>query len=428
MSDLMLLTTAYNWARDALQRNNVDGASALLKHILAYYPKALRANELLGDAFTVQGKLEEALNQYALVTSVYPEDASTYAKMASIAEQLGCAEEAARYHALATDHFSGRNGQRTPFPQVISPARLAILNLRSGLAMQAIHQLGTILQQDCDRLDLYLVLARALWLANLSTKAEKVAEIILVASPDCLPAHIIAGAIAAGDGRRQEAKQHFDRAYETDPTGEVIQPLTADYELGDLLERPAPTLPRFPLHVPASTFYDFDAWFEAKVLSVAEAYPPVEEEQGEPELDTELPAWLESWELQAAEPKGTAVTRPTDVAPTPPTTMANLRDRLAQEPLNNSLRFEYAQALEEAGELDQAVQQYGIIVRSRDPRLLPEIQNRLESLQAIGRRVHGLWRTLGDVYMQRGLYERAIDAYSLAFDELRSRQLPRWSR
>ena len=52
-----------------------------------------------------------------------------------------------------------------------------------------------------------------------------------------------------------------------------------------------------------------------------------------------------------------------------------------------------------------------------------DIRQRLEGLLESGAKIHGLQRLLGDVCMQQGGFERAIEAYSLAFDELRSRQI-----
>ena len=102
--------------------------------------------------------------------------------------------------------------------------------------------------------------------------------------------------------------------------------------------------------------------------------------------------------------------------------LADLAETVGQEPLNNGLRYEMAQALETADPA-QAVAQYAIIVSSRDPRLVADIRARLEALLTSGIKVHGLQRLLGDVCMQQGAFERAIEAYGLAFDELRSRQI-----
>jgi hypothetical protein len=102
--------------------------------------------------------------------------------------------------------------------------------------------------------------------------------------------------------------------------------------------------------------------------------------------------------------------------------LADLAERVENEPLNNGSRFELAEELESADPA-QAVAQYAIIVASRDPRLVTDVRQRLESLVSSGLRVHGLQRLVGDVCMQQGAFERAVEAYSLAFDELRSRQI-----
>jgi tetratricopeptide (TPR) repeat protein len=102
--------------------------------------------------------------------------------------------------------------------------------------------------------------------------------------------------------------------------------------------------------------------------------------------------------------------------------LADLAETVEREPLNNGSRFDLARELEGADPA-QAVAQYAIIVRSRDPRLVSDVRDRLELLIAGGVKVHGLQRLAGDVCMQQGAFERAIEAYSLAFDELRSRQI-----
>lgn len=102
--------------------------------------------------------------------------------------------------------------------------------------------------------------------------------------------------------------------------------------------------------------------------------------------------------------------------------LADLAEIVEREPLNNGARFELAKALESADSI-QAVAQYGVLLESRDPRLVGQVREQLEGILAVGTKVHGLQRLLGDAYMQQGTFERAIEAYSLAFDELRSRQI-----
>ncbi|GEM_PF-5283438 len=121
------------------------------------------------------------------------------------------------------------------------------------------------------------------------------------------------------------------------------------------------------------------------------------------------------WAMPGREPK----TAP----PSPKSPLPNLAETVGREPLNNGARFELAKALTTAGAPDQAVSQYGLIIESHDPRLVGPVREELERLLTSGVKVHGLQRLLGDAYMQQGAYERAIESYSLAFDELRSRQI-----
>jgi tetratricopeptide (TPR) repeat protein len=102
--------------------------------------------------------------------------------------------------------------------------------------------------------------------------------------------------------------------------------------------------------------------------------------------------------------------------------LADLAETVGQQPLNNGTRYDLAIELETADPA-QAVAQYAIIVESRDPRLVTDVRRRLEALMETGAKIHGLQRLLGDVCMQQGAFERAIDCYSLAFDELRARQI-----
>lgn len=593
---------------------------------MSRYPKSLAANRLLATILAAEGRDEDALRQYQLVVAVDPLHAEDYSGMASLAGRLGRHHEAGAYETIASDHRGKDSNGLAPIETSITPARLGILNERSGLLAQAVNQLRRVVEAERSRLDLYLVLARSLLFLRLSEETEHVLSAILTSAPDCLEANVIAAVLATRAGHRQEAQSHLDKAFACDPAGVIIDELWSAQGLpieilekrGDTLaevseplssasRRSAPpmesvstagaTMPSFdsnapevepvgvsgdeglgtnlpfstafesraeepeqdftesswgerlvdrpaqeagdqlnreelediearavseeepfgahiadladgpigqsaedmeatqaiPLAEPASGTRasqegafppDLEDWFQENVLKVVELESAPESrtpegsagparveagvESGPREHDTETGPTEEpsptarSLDQQgpgqsdqhgraeglepARDPEGSPKQEsPPDVAapamekrsarrwampgrdwksPQEPvkSRLADLAEIVEREPLNNGSRFELAKALEEV-DPTQAVSQYAIIVGSRDPRLMAGVKERLEELLAHGTPVHGLQRLLGDAYMQQGAYERAIEAYSLAFAELRSRQI-----
>jgi tetratricopeptide (TPR) repeat protein len=172
----------------------------------------------------------------------------------------------------------------------------------------------------------------------------------------------------------------------------------------------------FGAHDDESTSPAFAEVSESDLNAKADETREGDEEAGESdELDSVLQASERPWSVpEAHEPASFEPAR---------SKLADMAEIVLREPLNNGARFALAQELEGAGEVEQAVIQYGVILTSRDPRLIEDVRTRLEWLLAGGAKIHGLQRLLGDAYMQLGLFERAIEAYSMAFDELRSRQI-----
>lgn len=655
----------YKRAEDAVDREELETARAIVEHVLKQYPKSIRANRLLGKILERQGLEDAAFRQYVVVASTDPLDGDIYATMASLSERNGKAQQAQFYGTLADDHHSGRSGRILPIQSVISPTRLAILNERSGLLAQAAQQISNILSQHPARLDLYLLLARSLVALRLWDLASPAVSAVLESSADCLEANVMQAVLDLRKGDQAMAMEHVERALACDPQADRIEHFRAaaeltpevlkkarvqisdfeDARLVDQLEHVSPgdlkpledraavaaftrTVPpdaiderNIPLaayaqtsgvlpsssngghqqppdaevlrehsdervwmqkqgkddpapegyagertpnqsdewprglpdetdeeeegrvagsnsetemtsdqpesDLPADTASepqpdesetvspesvretepesthqvtqtevapldqesaDFEAWFQEHVLKpvemesmgehqapepsvLASAHPDVDT-VSEPEVvsTADLRVWdstpvenihkgevdvadegeisSATWEsVEAVETmdhdtvnesgeSASTIEEPERARrrwrlpgrewakTTEPvrSRLADLAEIVEREPLNNGARFALARALEDA-DPNQAIGQYSLIVSSRDPRLIEDIRLRLEELLATGVRAHGLQRLLGDAYMQQGSFERAIESYSLAFDELRSRQI-----
>jgi hypothetical protein len=575
----------------ALRSSNFDDARRIALHVLGRYRASLWATRTLGFALANQGRGTEAFGQFRLVTSVDPLDAAAYQSMVTLAEQSSLDHELPQLRMLLEDHWSAAIGPLSAYPGTISISRLAVLQERSRMWPQAVDSLRRAVKMDDSRPDLYLLLARSLYMLRAFEEAESVVNALLLGAQDCLEANVIAAALARREGDAKLAEQALARAYACDPSGAIMSRLLPTSGLfgvtlrrnveimppgqGDEAESgtlsgvaasyipyvapPAefsavPTtgvrseLPVAPhshadsdemdsdeeasapetesmdtplrsgdavglgahsaphtggdwepdaadvtedeeqslsLNVdndvvfdatlgatatPSSTIFpDFEEWFQANVLDAVESMPQlgtgpmspsaavvaespsIEQEESvvagltvssqdvEDDIsegsDPGAPLANQSSEDEPAEspdvvvPEGDGVRRWTfpHLDPRKPhepirSKLADLAENVGRQPLNNGSRFELATELERE-DPTQAVAQYAIIVASHDPRLVADVRQRLESLLSCGERVPGLQRLLGDVCMQQGSFERAIECYSLAYDELRSRQL-----
>ena len=278
------LGEALSSATSAAESGDLRRAELIAHAVIDHFPKCLDAHRALAEIYHRQARHVEALAEYERVSAMDPLDFKAYSAIASIYMRDGQATKAGRYLDLARDHASGRYGN-TGSVVPLSPARLAILNERSRLYPQAIDQIGQIIGPSSDRLDLYLVLARALFFSRLWQPAEDAIVAILASAPDCLQANVIAACLAARNGNRDVARTHLNRAFRVDPSGKEVWLLAAGYLAEDLLERTPGQAPQArsaetaaSQGVPPDASEDVPAMDEAAKSDFPEAEPaPVSE-------------------------------------------------------------------------------------------------------------------------------------------------------
>ncbi len=90
-------------ARELMQREDYDDAERLLTEILDEDPQVLDAHQSLGQLYTLQGRLDEAVEVFRRAIPLKPEDPSGYINLADTQLKLGLVEEAEQ---TVVDSFS----------------------------------------------------------------------------------------------------------------------------------------------------------------------------------------------------------------------------------------------------------------------------------------------------------------------------------
>ena len=358
-----------------------DEAIAACQHILGHHPKYIEAYCLLGRACLEKGEYSEAADLFKRVLSADPENLTARSGLSRVHEEEGRLDEAIwqmeRAFELAPYQEAIRNQLRLlhtrrdgiEAPRIkLTRGALGRLYTRDGLLQQAIAEFKSLLEEDCNLMDIQLALAEALWHDGQGREAARACQAILAKLPYCLKANLILGEIWFESGREDEAEALFHIARALDPENVLSQALFGD---------------RSP--VPA----------EAVMVPRLEEAPP-----------TPIEEMLEEEPLVE---EAAAVAEPLSV-------IERHQLRLADQPGDHETRLALARAYREGGEVEGALEHYRRLVNSAA--LLDEVIADLVGVATERPDDHAILTLLGDAYVKDGRLQEALEAYRKAMTEL----------
>jgi tetratricopeptide (TPR) repeat protein len=216
-------------------QGKIDFAIAHCLHILKYFPKHVDTYRLLGKAYLENQRLGDAADVFQRVLSAVPDDFVSHIGMSIIREDEANLDAAIWHMQRAYDVQSSnitiqdelrrlydrRDGVEPPKIR-LTRAALARMYARGDLVTEAIAELRAALQEEPDRADLLVLLARMYATNQQRVKSIQTCSQVLNKLPYCLEANLIISRSLDETNRFDEAQPYLERARELDPYAAFI--------------------------------------------------------------------------------------------------------------------------------------------------------------------------------------------------------------
>ncbi|MBN1122911.1 MAG: tetratricopeptide repeat protein [Anaerolineae bacterium] len=215
---------------DRLAHDAYQEVIAQCRHILETFPKYVEAYKLLARALVAQEDYQDALDLFQRVLSADPSDFISHVGISDCYRESGALDQAIWHLERAFEQVPNNVDLQEAIKQLYaerdgSPPRkvqltggaLARLYIKGKLYSQAILEIKKALARDPERLDLQLLLAKALWHNHQVVEAGKVAAEILRRLPNCVEANRLLALLWQRAQQPKEMIAFLDRVRDLDP-------------------------------------------------------------------------------------------------------------------------------------------------------------------------------------------------------------------
>lgn len=223
---------------EMIDSGQIEESLAHCRHILKTYPKHVDTYRMMGKAYLEAKRHGEASDIFQRVLSSSPDDFVAHIGMSIIREDEGN-QDAAIWHMerafesqpsnrAVQDELRRLYGDREGFepPKVrLTRGALARMYAHGDLYAQAISELRSALNEDTQRPDLQVLLARMYYLTKRNTDAIEVCTHLLEKLPYCLYANHLMADILNEDDHPDQAQPYLGRVEELDPYAAQITTL-----------------------------------------------------------------------------------------------------------------------------------------------------------------------------------------------------------
>jgi tetratricopeptide (TPR) repeat protein len=280
-----------------IERDQLDEAIAHCRHILQIYPKHLNTYRLLGKAYLEAKRFGDAADIFQRVLSAVPEDFVSHIGMAIVREDEGNLDAAIWHMERAFEanpanpairqelsRLIGRRDGLEPHKIRLTRGALARQYAQGELFPQAIAELRSALQEDPDRPDLELLLAKMYWQSEQYDAAKTLCKQIIEKLPYSFDANRIMAAIYQVTNNPEKAGEYHRRLAGLDPYMAFVDSAVSD-----------------PKEISASAVkIDHSDWLPGQPLPTVESAEPdwvsslgvdLSEEEELPEVDS-VPSWM----------------------------------------------------------------------------------------------------------------------------------------
>lgn len=227
-----------------IDRGELDQAQAQCRQILSIYPKNIDTYRLLGKTFLEGQKYREAEDIFQRVLSVIPDDFISHVGLSIVNEEAGKMDGAIWHMERAYEvqpsnipimnevkRLYGRRDGVEPSKVRLTRGALVRMYARTKLIPQAIAEARAALEEDPNRVDLELILARMYYLSGQKVEASEICTKIITHLPYCLEANRILCEILPETSRAEEARNLSERVNSLDPYAAYISQNAATSDL-----------------------------------------------------------------------------------------------------------------------------------------------------------------------------------------------------
>jgi tetratricopeptide (TPR) repeat protein len=213
-----------------IDRGQTDEAIAHCKYILKLFPKHIDTYRLLGKAYLEAQRFSEATDIFQRVLAVVPDDFVAHVGMSIIREDEADLD-AAIWHmerafevqpskATVQDELKRLYGRRDGVePPKLRLTRGALIRMyeRGELFSQAIAEARAALQEDAQRSDIEVILARLFFNSGQKVEATEICSRLVAKNPYIFEANRILAETLPGTTKAEDAKKYLQRAAAIDP-------------------------------------------------------------------------------------------------------------------------------------------------------------------------------------------------------------------
>jgi competence ComEA-like helix-hairpin-helix protein len=213
-----------------VDRGQLDEAIAHCRHILNTFPKNLETYRLIGKAYLEAKRYNEATDIFERVLMAVPDDFVAHVGMSIIHDEQK-EMDAAIWHmerafevqpsnaAIQSELqrlFGRRDGVEPPKIRLTRGA-LAQMYVQGELYAQAISEIKAVLEEDRERQDMQVLLARAYFHAGQKSEAAEMCSQLLRRYPYCLDANRVLVELLPETERSESTQVYRKRVNELDP-------------------------------------------------------------------------------------------------------------------------------------------------------------------------------------------------------------------
>lgn len=207
-----------------IEEQQLDEAINHCRHILQQHPRHVDTYRTLAKAYLERGDYSDAVDLIHRVLSTDPADMIAHVTLSVAFKEQSKLDQSIWHLERALDVEPYNTPLReelvdlytlkkADLPDSMAPssAALARLYLKSEMYQAAIVELRHALTQEPDRIDLKVMLAETLYLANQRVEAVSLSLGILDVLPNCIPVNAILAEIWLQTGRVAEAQTYLKR-------------------------------------------------------------------------------------------------------------------------------------------------------------------------------------------------------------------------
>ena len=222
-----------NYNRDIeslIEQGQLDEAIAHCRHILNIYPKHLETYRLLGKAYLEAKRYAEAVDIFQRLLNAVPDDFVAHVGMSIICDEQNKLDDAIWHMERAYEvqpsnsaiqaelqRLYGRRDGVEPPKIRLTRGALAHMYMRGELYPQAISEIKKVLDEDPNRQDMLVLLARAYFQAGQKTESAETCNQLLRRYAYCLEANRVLVELLPATEGGQSTQVYRQRVNEMEP-------------------------------------------------------------------------------------------------------------------------------------------------------------------------------------------------------------------